>query len=301
MVFDIQKAKAQTQEVRRKLQEMGNQPYLDALKSGREHRAQCSILLKPDVLATRSQRATNIFNDFTLLQTILDRHEETIHKRWLDKKSKQRLELIRKAWGTEMAPSHRPDFEYFFKDDKWRNENRIKVREAYMWPYINEDDLLQPRNLLWFMASRSRYPPASFAATDIQAMHSQLVSETIWSSGELPDHVMMFTGREDHSRYGELLNVSEHPDAAMWLTMGHGSFFPNGLLILEAQERTMSFLLACVHLILHDVKDLLQGPKRSAPTLTSETGTGFASLITTASRAPYLPPAQLDLDRIISL
>jgi hypothetical protein len=231
----------------------------------------------------------------------LDRHEETIHKRWLDKKPKQRLEILRKAWGSDMVPSHRPDFEYYFKDQKWQNENPIKVREAYMWPYINEEDLLQPRNLLWFMASRGRYPPASFAATDLQAMHTKLVHETVPFSGQALDHVMIFTGREDASCYGELLNFHERPDAAMWRTMGHGSTVLDGLLILEAQEKTMSFLVACVHLILHDVKDLMQGPKRLAHTLTTETATGFASLTTTASRAPYLPPAPLDLDRIVSL
>jgi hypothetical protein len=264
---------------------------------------QSPILSKPDVLATRSQRATNILENFTLLQAILDRNEETIHKRWLDnKKPKQRLELLRKAWGTEMASFHRPDFSRdASRSNQSRQDNKTKDRETYMWPYINEEDLLKPRNLLWFMASRGRHHPSSFAATDHQAMHAILADRAATRFGELPDHVMMFTGREGCTSYGECLNIHEHPDAGIWLAKSEGSPVSNGLLILEAQQRIVSFLLACVRLILHDVEDLLQGPKRSVPMLKGETETGFASLATTVARAPYLPPAKLDFDRIVAL
>jgi hypothetical protein len=304
---DSRNTDGHTHAVRRKLTQLNNQPYLDGLKSLVDslpppHSLQPQLLLKPNVLKLRSQRVTSILDNFSILRSILDRHEGTIHRRWQhNKKPKQRLELLRRAWGTDMASSHRPEFEFFCKNDKWKNDNQTKVREAYLWPYINEEDPLQSRDLLSFIASRGRHHPSTFAATDLQAIYTTLIHETFLSSANLPGHVMMFTGRENAGRYGELPNVTEHPEAAVWLMVGQGSRVSDGLLVLEAQERTMSFLLACVQLILHDVEDPSQGPKQLAPTLTSDAGSEFASLVTTASRAPYLPPAQLDLDRIISL
>jgi hypothetical protein len=58
MAFDLDKAKALVQEAKRKIQEQNNQPYLDALKFALENRVECPMLLKPEVLATRSKRAT---------------------------------------------------------------------------------------------------------------------------------------------------------------------------------------------------------------------------------------------------
>jgi hypothetical protein len=170
-----------------------------------------------------------------------------------------------------------------------------------MWPYINQEDLLKSRNLLWFMSTRGRHHPSKFAATDIQAMHSKLLVGAALFRGHLPDHVMMFAGRENAECYGELLDVHEHANAANWLNLGLGSTVTHGLLMLEAQKRTLSFLVACAKLILHDVNDLLQGPKLTAPTLPEGTGDGFSSLAAATTRAPYLPPARLDFDRIISL
>jgi hypothetical protein len=292
---------ARLEGAKRTLRAINGKPYKGAINSMPPR--QSPILSKPDVLATRSQRATSILDNFALLQAILDRHEGTIRRRWLDnKKPKQRLELIRKAWGTEMPSFHRPDFfQGPSKGDEWQQDTMTKEQEAYMCPYINEEDLLKPRNLLWFMVSRGRHHPSSFAATDYQAMHAVLTAQAAIYRGDLPDHVMMFTGRKDYTSYGECLNIHEHPDAGTWLAMGQGPPVSDGLLILEAQQRIMLFLVACVQSILHDVECLSQGPKRSVPMLSGETSTGFASLATTVARAPYLPPAQLDFDRIVSL
>lgn len=41
----------------------------------------------------------SIFENFKLLGNILDRHEATIHRRWLKKSNKLRLAIICEAWG----------------------------------------------------------------------------------------------------------------------------------------------------------------------------------------------------------
>lgn len=52
----------------------------------------------------------SIFKNFRFLGDVLDKHEATIHRRWLKKSGKLRLKVIREAWGVRMAASHRPDF-----------------------------------------------------------------------------------------------------------------------------------------------------------------------------------------------
>jgi hypothetical protein len=259
------------------------------------------ILSISDVLATRSRRAKSIRDNFALLKAILDRHEAKIRRRWQDKKPKQRLEVLRKAWGTDMALSHRPDLEASEQDSGWQCDTNAKLCEAYMLPYINQEDLSKPRNLLWFMATRGRHHPSQFAAADIQAVYPKLLLGAGLYRGYLPGHVMMFTDRQDFECYGELLNAHEHAHAEKWLNLGLASHVSDGLILLEAQERTMSFLVACAKLILHDVQDFLQSPKLAVSALLEDTGEGFVSLAAATISAQYLPPAQLDFDRIISL
>lgn len=172
--------------------------------SSPHHMPKMPILSVSDVLATRSRRAKSIRDNFALLEAILDRHEARIRRRWQDKKPKKRLEVLRKAWGTDMALSHRPDFEASEQDHGWQCDTNTKIREAYMLPYINQEDLLKPRNLLLFMATRGRHHPSKFAATDIQAVYSKLLLGAALYRGHLPGHVMMFIGRQGFECYGEL-------------------------------------------------------------------------------------------------
>lgn len=119
--------------------------------------------------------------------------------------------------------------------------------------------------------------------------------------GHLPDHVMMFAGRENAECCVKVLDVHEHANAANWLNLGLGSTITLGLLMLEARKRTLSFSVTCAKLVRHDVNDLLQGSKLAAQTLPGETGDGFSSLAAATTRAPYLSLARLDFDRILCL
>ncbi|EQB55319.1 hypothetical protein CGLO_04762 [Colletotrichum gloeosporioides Cg-14] len=79
-----------------------------------------------------------------------------------------------------------------------------------------------------------------------------------------------------------------------------------GLLVLAAQERTLSFLVKCCELILHDIpSDTLTTdvfPVQPEPEFKNEQETdGFDSLVGMAAEAPYRLPARLDLNRIQSL
>jgi hypothetical protein len=259
-------------------------------------------------LAERSERANNIFCQFNLLRMVLDRHEATIQRRWLNKSKKQRREIIGEAWG-DMRPSHRPDWEYLNKmramapgRDGPSTDFIRDLVDALEWPYINEEDLTKPQSLLLFLASRGRNHPATFATADLEAVHTG-ISLKMFGSAKLPEYTMMFTDCQDAGSYGELVQMSTSSDAPERPLVAQGLPVGMGLLILHAQESTMSFLGYCTKLILHDLSpaEIFNSPLLPAPTILPENDTGFASLAVMAAQAPYRIPAQLDFDRIVSL
>ena len=134
-----------------------------------------------------------IFESYALLKGIAERHESTIHKRYAKKTRKQRNEVLLAAW-PGMAAIHRPDFDAFKKENERQRDAGTKFKDAYMWPYINLEDLSKPRPLLLMIQSRARTPPDHFAAADYEAAHLGLVSKAI-QPVFLNEHTMMFTGR----------------------------------------------------------------------------------------------------------
>lgn len=114
-------------------------------------------------------RSTNIFNSFDTLSQILKRHEPTIQRRWAKRTQSQRLKILLNAW-PNMPASHRSDFMAFRKAPGGSDIQSPTSRASFMWPYINQEDLLQPRILLLLVNSRGRNPPSLFAAADDKVM-----------------------------------------------------------------------------------------------------------------------------------
>lgn len=256
-----------------------------------------------EAIVQRSDSVTEIFTHYELLGDILDRHEVTIHSRWLNKSKAQRRAIILSSWKSDMAPSHRPDWE-FLSNGKWLARGHLTYEdwEAMRCPQVNQENLTKPRSLLLFLSSRARNHPANFAAADLGAMNIGMSLEFL-KCGHLPHYVMMFTANKDVATYGKLVKVdvqakaSERPHVLQCLLVGEG------LLVLQAQERILKFLVACARRILHDVSDMdvFTGPVSPAHKLPDVTATGFASLAVMVAEAPYRVPRQLDLDRIVSL
>uniref|UniRef100_L2GJ91 Uncharacterized protein n=1 Tax=Colletotrichum fructicola (strain Nara gc5) TaxID=1213859 RepID=L2GJ91_COLFN len=119
-------------------------------------------------------------------------------------------------------------------------------------------------------------------------------------------YVMILHGARDAREYGKLVAWEEHPDAFEWMHTRRQFMPGEGLLVLEAQERTLSFLVKCCELTFHDVpSDTLTTdvfPVQPEPEFKNEQeADGFDSLAAMAAEAPYRLPARLDLDRIQSL
>ncbi|KAI1744849.1 hypothetical protein F4680DRAFT_168412 [Xylaria scruposa] len=257
-----------------------------------------------EVRREAQDRSTSIFSYHEKLQSILERHEVTIQKRWEKKTKTQRLGILLQAW-PGMPLTHRPDFAAFRKHAGNLNSMAIQHRSSFIWPIINQEDLGDPKTLTLLLNSRGRNHPHSFAASDGEVMHLGKVTMAIVPIF-LNQYVMTLNGMTRQEDYGRLIAWDEHEDAFDWMHT-RKQFLPGeGLLILEFQERLLEFLIDCCKLILHDIPlDQMTSNKfaiRPEPPLKeSFDATGFSTLSIMAKEAPYRPPARLDLQKIESL
>lgn len=265
-------------------------------------------LMQPaEVRREAAGRSKRLFLSHNDLHAILERHEATIQKRWAKKTKAQRQAILLKAW-PNMATIHRPDFEAFKRESRQNRDVKsvgTKYRDSFIWPYVNQEDLSGPKTLLLLLNARGRHFPCDFAAADGDAMHLGTVTAAIVPIF-LNEYVMVLNGATSPEEYGKLVAWDDHPDAFDWMT-SRKQFLPGeGLMILEVQERLLSFLVNCCKQILHEIPDETLTsdayPVMPQPQLKTEAQiNGFDSLAVMAAEAPYRVPARLDLERIETL
>lgn len=269
-----------------------------------------------DPAETEAQRrgmASRIFSDWSLLRDVLDRHQATINKRWAKKTAKQRVELLLTIW-PKMSAVHRPDFDALARETPEQRHGGTKFRDAYLWPFINLEDLSKPRPLLLLLDSRGRNWPDAFVMADclsLQLARAALVVELV----SLHGYEMMFKDRRTPDTYGQLtkwenLGSESYPsdimkDTIQWALTRKGLYPGFGLAVLEIQERLFRFLvLACQH-VMHDIPadQLISNQYAIQPRLdlTAQTIDSFTSLSVMRDEAPYRLPACLDLARLEAL
>jgi hypothetical protein len=247
-----------------------------------------------------------VLQDWDRLRKIVERHAETLEKRWMKKTRKKQKELLLQAW-PNMSPAHRPDYEAYRQENTGRRLKGLsRFQEAYKWPYINQQDL-SSRLLIVFINSRARNPPSMFARADTDATRLGSIGRFIKEPAFLYGHTMFMDGGTPET-YGRLVSWDDDEEAAN-LMYSSRQFFPgDGLRVFELQEKVYPFLVKCCELILHDLIEsgtpfderfpILPDSspiKESRPPASTEI---LPSLATISAEAPYRLPANLDLDRL---
>lgn len=202
---------------------------------------------------------------------------------------------------------HRPDFMALRDDASAKAKKLARPHDAFMWPYINQEDLAKPRSLLLLINARGRHHPCLFAAADYEQMRIGVASRKL-SRVFLNEWTMILNGDPDSPTidkdYGSMLNWDDNDDAFMWMHTRTQFALGDGLIVLKAQERLNAFLTKCCRLLLHEIplESIIDFPVLPEPVLKQEgESAGFDSLTIMASEAPYRVPAKIDFDRIISL
>ncbi|KAI0853366.1 hypothetical protein F5Y00DRAFT_257391 [Daldinia vernicosa] len=228
----------------------------------------------------------SIFDCREELRNLLDVRWIAISRRWNKYKLSSRKRVLRGAW-PDMIPAR------LSKDPLSGSVPVTDVkglREAYMWPYINLEDLLPGDRLLLFMESRGREHPSVFVHSDLLSSKSAVESGIV-KINFLDNHFMRLDAgdhdddKDTYDEYGRLEPFSRRSRAeieALLLT-GAGFLPGEGILVLEIQERIMRFLLDCCRGILHDAAaDEVKGGRKTP-------------LATLAAEAPYRKPSEIDL------
>jgi hypothetical protein len=256
-----------------------------------------------DVRREARSYSSVIFARWNALHDILDRHEELIGRRWLKKTHSQRITILQSAW-PGMSKDHRPDFVALQKETVQMRRHGSQYRDAYLWPYINVEDLVQSKHLLLFLNSRGRHPPETFALADYEAAHLGLVSQAVERSF-LNGYTMLLYGQTKAEDYGKVVAWDDDDRAFDWMMSEVGRQPGEGLLILEIQQKILDFLVKCCELILHDLPpNSLRGPATAAAPIQGEPShlasdpTVCASLASMVAESPYRIPGRLDLTRL---
>lgn len=246
------------------------------------------------------ERSTHVLASWNQLRQILERHEDTIRKRWMKKTKTQRTTIVLGTW-PKMSATHRPDYEALRKEGGDFKSHKTKFREAYLWPYMNVEDLVKGKTMLLFLNARGRHPPYMFAHADFQATRIGRVSGFTMSAF-LNLHTMFLDGL-DVSSYGRLVSWDDDEEAMMRCMRGLAHQPGEGLWILEIQQSVLKFLVGCCHKVLHDfepnglIQDAAVKPEPPPIGDSSE----WPSLAAMAAEAPYRLPAQLDFSRLKAL
>jgi hypothetical protein len=261
-----------------------------------------SSLPSPDEVGQKARGLSQtIFRDWNDLNSIVERHEETLRKRWGKKSKEQKKKILLAAW-PNMSTQHRPDLEAWRKESPAQRAKGSKFRAAYLWPYINLEDLMKPKSLLIFLNSRGRHQPHEFVHSDLErAVLGQTTGAT--SPAFLNEYTMYFHGRTEPRTYGEIVSWDDDENAFHDMYSNLGMLPGHGLQALEIQQEIWRFLVDCCKQLLQDLPpdSLTSGEVRPEPDSLTAQDSGFISLEITKMEEPYRRPSQLDFARLKSL
>lgn len=179
-----------------------------------------------------------------------NRNETTLRARWNKKSGQQRRNVLMLAY-PKIPSVHRPDFEAARRESEEQRPTRTRFYDSFLLPSLNLEDLSIAQNLLLFLHSRARNEPDLFVNADFNSIRMGTVSGAIVGS-YIDQYTMTLGGQKSASTYGRLLSWDSDPGAFEMMLRGSGLHPGIGLLVLEIQQKKLSFLLKCAQIILHD-------------------------------------------------
>ena len=192
----------------------------------------------PASLAQSYAKAIKQDRDF-LYQKILE-SAPALLKKWRRSGEAKRREILVQA-KPDIYPYSQPLIDIASRENKL--EEARKHRSAYLLPYINIEDLAKDSvNFIRLLHHRTTYPPQDWVHFD----NAQL--QPAWKQGALEEKSAegcIMVSDEEYGTWKIFDKLAVHRGDA------YGAI--RGLLILEAQQRLMSFLRKMVATILNDI------------------------------------------------
>jgi len=257
------------------------------------------------------QRSCSIFANFEILQGILDRHEETIRKRWEKKSQEGRKKVLQAAW-PGISQEHHPEWKAMTATAEVRGLSGPilppdpKFRDAFLLPNLNVEDLTGRKSLLVLLNSRGRNTPGTFAFSDYQSAYLGIRARGITPNRVKEDgeYYMRIIGQCSANTYGSIYSMPKNLPRSK--TNAGDVRVDVGQIILEIQDRTLHFLIQCAKAILHDITpDKVLGEQYPvheplAP-LTLDNNSETITVASLAEEGPYHVPRAMDFDVLLNL
>ncbi|KAI4931004.1 uncharacterized protein J4E92_004838 [Alternaria infectoria] len=270
---------------------------------------------RQEVERLAQHKVNEIFDAYENVHDILERHEDTIRKRWCKKSTAKKKKLLLTAQ-PGMASEHRPDLAVdlaastTFINTLGHQPRTVPVctarnSEACLVPFLNLEDLLQQGTFLTFLNSRGHTPVESFSQTELLNCPIARCSDQVLRP-RLHRFTMTFAGCNKQNSYGRMKRWTDPQDARQTIHNGHGVHPGHGLQILCIQEIIYTFLKRCCHLLVGDLLADEKGQSEKYP-ITSPMACVIENTANYTNRAelslltPYGVPRQLNFDRLRSL
>jgi hypothetical protein len=239
---------------------------------------------------------TSIFSNWSQLREVVETHEDKLRKRWETKTKGDKANILLQVW-PNMSFAHRPDFHAFLSGDSGHKvQGKAEFKDAYMWPQINLEDLTYGRTLLLYVDSRGRHPPQAFVHADWASCLLGRRTNSVILSPLLKSYTMFLDGRTA-IRYGRIVAWEKDPGAKDQLLAGGGCLTTKGLMVLEIQERIMSFLVQFCLVLLNDLTTSFTHNALTRPIPAADK----SKRNVIAAEAPYRLPGGSDFKRLAKL
>ncbi|KAK7948300.1 uncharacterized protein PG986_009186 [Apiospora aurea] len=277
---------------------------MDNVKS-REHAVELFSRIRADY-------ANAIFEDYKMLQSIMDRHEALVRRRWQKKSHSERRVCLKTAW-PYIPTKHLADLgavKPLYALRKFNDTDLGPKEESCMWPDLNLEDRVLPEPLpLMLRARSSSHDPSHFADADFDrcayAVSAGVICNYAPLSKLFDTEWSVFRTEHAAHAYGNIQQCDSNCTHKGLAACRIGYPIGEAVLLLQIQARTYSFLVEVCKTVLHDKKpDELTGshiPLVPRPLDVNIAPTPLGSLKAAAIRAPYRVPAEMDMGRMLEM
>lgn len=245
--------------------EMSTNPKQYLQRSGQNDKTLDSSF--PTLLEFQSEakrRSNSIMTIWKQLNQILLAHEATIRNRWSKKSALKKKGILMEAF-PQMTKEHNLAFKDIMANkaapgtcgemncSSTHCSDVHIAREAALWPHINLEDLSTPKKLLLLLNARGRNHPKHFVYED-GATAASAIGMRALPEPYLHHYDMHFN---DHNslQYATLKPI-DRMTSDLCRELLPGMRPGPGLIVLEIEEKTLSFLLKVCELVLHDIDEL---------------------------------------------